>query len=92
MVLTSADVKVFKRNRFAKIISFFIVRVPEGSNQKYGVALDPVRVCAGSKTVRLRLTGGKTVSEYFLGAKIEYNLKLKGSDELGRAVSVSVTF
>ena len=92
VVLTSADVKVCKQNRFAKTISFFILQVPEEFYEKYSVELDPVRVCAGSQTVRLRLTDGKSVSDYLLGAKIEHNIELKGYDEIGRPVSVHVVF
>ncbi len=92
VVLTSADVKVCKQNRFAKTISFFIIQVPEEFYEKYSVELDPVRVCAGSQTVRLRLTDGKSVSDYLLGAKIEHNIELKGYDEIGRPVSVHVVF
>ena len=92
VVLTSADIKISKQNRFAKTISFFIIQVPEEFYEKYSVELDPVRVCAGSQTVRLRLTEGKSVSDYLLGAKIEHNIEFKGYDEIGRPVNVQVSF
>ena len=79
-------------HRFAKIISFLVVQVPKSSYQKYSAALDPVRICAGSKTIRLKLNTPKAFSDYFLGAKVKYDFKLKGRDEIGREVEVSVAF
>jgi hypothetical protein len=91
-ILTSADIKICKRNRYAKAISFFIVRVPEVSNEKCHVALRPVKVCAESKTIRLRLTDGKKASDYLLGAAVTHNIELRGYDEIGRAVRAHVGF
>ena len=92
VVLTSADIKICKRNRFAKTISFFIIQVPEELHEKFSVVLDPVKVCANSQTVRLRLTESKSVSDYLLGAKIKHQIELKGYDEIGRTVSVHLAF
>jgi hypothetical protein len=92
VTLTSADIKICKRNRFADMISFFIIQVPKVFSEEYSVELDPVRVCAGSQTVRLRLNEAKSVSDYLLGAKIEHKIDLKGSDEIGRPVSVHLAF
>lgn len=92
VVLTSADIKICKQNRFTKTISFFIIKVPEEFHEKYSVELDPVKVCASSQTVRLRLTGAKSVSDYLLGAKIEHEINLKGYDEIGRPVNVHLAF
>ena len=92
VVLTSADIKICKQNRFAKTISFFIIQVPQEFHEKYSVELDPVKVCASSQTVRLRLTGAKSVSDYLLGAKIEHKINLKGYDEIGRPVNVHLAF
>jgi hypothetical protein len=92
VVLTSADFKICKRNRFAKTISFFIIQIPEELQEKFRVELDPVKVCANSQTVRLRLTESKSVSDNLLGAKIEHKIELKGYDEIGRTVSVHLAF
>jgi hypothetical protein len=40
----------------------------------------------------LRLTEAKSVSDYLLGTKIEYNIELQGYDEIGRPVSVHIAF
>ena len=93
VTVTSADVTVYRRNRFAKAISFFIVRVPEKLSEKSSIELDPVKVCAGSKTVKLRLTSEEeSLSDYLLGAKIEHHIELQGYDEIGRSVSVNLRF
>ena len=92
VVLTSADIKICKQHRFAKTISFFIIQVPDKFHEKYRVELDPVKVCASSQTVRLRLPGAKSVSDYLLGAKIEHKIHLKGYDEIGRPVNVHFAF
>ena len=92
VVLTSADIKIFKQNRFAKTISFFIIQVPEAFCENYSVELDLVKVCDSSQTVRLRLTEAKPVSDYLLGAKIEHKINLKGYDEIGRPVNVHLAF
>jgi hypothetical protein len=92
VVLTSADIKICKQNRFAKMISFFIIQVPEVVSEKYSVELDPVRVCDSSQTVRLRLTKGKSISDYLLGAKIEHKIEFRGYDEIGRPVGVNTAF
>lgn len=93
VVLSSADVMVRKRNRFAKAISFCIWHVPSGSDSKYQVALDPVRVCRGSAFVLLSTDRSeKGFSDYLLGARFERVIVLQGHDELGRPVSVRVVF
>ena len=66
--------------------------VGKAFHEKYSVELDPVRVCAGSQIVKLRLIGAKSLSDYLLGAKIEHKINLKGYDEIGRPVSVNIAF
>jgi len=92
-VLSSADVIVRKRNQFAKLISYYVVHVSKGSEQRMTVAVDPVWVCGSSNDIRLPLYGSKKkFSDYLLGAKIERVVVLKGHDEIGRKVSVKVVF
>ncbi len=93
VVLSSADVTINRRNRFAKTISFFVWKVPSGSTRNVSLALDPVRVCACSREVLLAFDGcEKEFYDYLLGAKVDRVAVLKGHDELGRAVSVRVPF
>jgi len=91
--LSSADVKVRKKNRFAKAITLFFWRVPSGSKQNHSVFFDPVIVCGNSKLVELSLERfRKNFADYLLGASFERVAVLKGYDEIGRPVSLSVTF
>ncbi len=92
MTFTSAYVHVRKVNRLAKMISFFVIHVPDGSSEYFKVALEPVTVCSSSKNVKLNLVGGKFASDYFLGAKIERTVELFGHDEVGRSVGVKIVF
>ena len=93
VVISSADVTVRKRNRFAKAISFCIWHVPRGSVGTYQFALDPVRVCNGSAFVCLSLDKSKKdFSDYLLGARLTRSIVLHGHDELGRAVSAKMVF
>jgi len=93
VVVSSADVKVNKRYRFSKFISFCVWHVPKGSVYTVSVALDPVKICGGSRKVRLPLSGcGKDFLDYCLGAKLERLAVLKGHDELGRTVSAQLVF
>ena len=93
VVMSSADVKVNKKYRFSKFISFCVWHVPEGSVHRVSVALDPIKICGGSRKVRLPLSGcDKDFLDYLLGAKLERLVVLKGHDELGRAVSAQLVF
>ncbi|MFC1812582.1 hypothetical protein ACFL03_07810 [Thermodesulfobacteriota bacterium] len=92
-VLSSADVIIRKRNRFAKLISYYVVHVSKGSEQKMTVAVDPVWICSNSREFRLALSDcKKKLSDYLLGAEVERVAVLKGHDEIGRKVSVTVVF
>lgn len=93
VVMSSADVKVSKKYRFSKFISFCVWHVPEGSVHRVSVALDPVKICGGSRKVRLPLSGcDKDFLDYLLGAKLERLVVLKGHDELGRTISAQLIF
>jgi hypothetical protein len=93
VVLSSADVTINRRNRFAKILSFFVWKVPSGSTRNVSLAFDPVRISGCSRGVLLAFDGcEKEVYDYLLGVKFERVAVLKGHDELGRVVSVRVPF
>ena len=93
VVMSSADVKVNKKYKFSKFISFCVWHVPKGSVHRVSVALDPVKICSGSRKVSLPLSGcNKDFFDYLLGAKLERLAVLKGHDELGRTVSAQLIF
>jgi hypothetical protein len=92
VVITSADVTIHKRNRFAKAISYYVVHVPQGSEAKVSLQIN-VKIRGNSRVVRLSLSGcGKGFSDYLLGAKVQNVAVLHGHDEVGRNVDVKVVF
>ena len=93
VIISSANVTITKKNRFAKAISFFIWHVPDSSRHHVSVAIDPVNVCGEYAQVLLQHKGfNKDLKDYLLGAELERVAVLQGYDELGRAVSTSVKF
>jgi hypothetical protein len=92
VTLTSADVHVKKRNRFAKKISYFVMKVADGSSESYRVGLAPVVIHSSSKVIPLNLSDDTGFSDYLLGADIKRTIVLSGFDEIGRKVSVKVSF
>ena len=94
VILTSADIHLAKKNRFADVISFFVIKVSKGSNVSYSVAFDPVPLCGNSGNFEISLSRfcNKGLSDYLLGAQVTKSVVLKGYDELSRPVSVNVEF
>ena len=93
VVLSSADVVVRKRNRYAELISYYVIHVPKGSEARFSVPLEPVRICGDSRAVVLDMNRfQKGLGDYLLGADVSKSITLKGFDEIGRAVSVGVVF
>lgn len=93
VTMSSADVKILKRNRFAKAITLFLWRVPQNTEQNYSVYFDPVKVCGNSKPIRLSLEKfRKNLADYLLGAAFERVAVLRGHDEIGRPISLRIAF
>ena len=94
VILTSADIHLAKKNRFADVISFFVIKVSKGSNASYSVAFDPVPLRGNSGNFEIPLSRfcNKGLSDYLLGAQVTRSAVLKGYDELSRPVSVNVEF
>jgi len=91
VTLASIDVTVRKANRYARFISYYIWKVPKSSECRFSQAIAPVRVCGSSTTVRVKLTGNeKQFSDYLLGADLYVLGIIRGTDEIGRDVTVSV--
>ena len=91
VTLSSADVVVLKRNRYAKLISYYVMHVSKGSEARFSVPLEPVRICGGSRTVMLDMQRfEKGLGDYLLGANVTKSVTLKGFDEIGREVRVEV--
>jgi hypothetical protein len=93
VTLTSADVHVRKRNRFAKKISYFVMKVADGSTESYRVGLEPVSVRGESTLISIPVDRRKPqFTDYLLGADIKRTVVLSGHDEIGRKVYVKVSF
>lgn len=93
VTLTSAEIRIRKRNRFAKTISFWVMHVPSGSEKSRVVAVGPVTVCGGTADVVVPIgSSGNGLSDYLLGAKVSLTVTLKGFDEVGRAVTAKMVF
>ena len=93
ITLSSADVIVRKRNQYAKWISYYVMHVPKGSESRFDVAFEPVRICGNTRTVTLDIRRSEQrVGDYILGAKVTKSLNLRGFDEIGRQVNVKVIF
>jgi len=92
VTITSAEVLVEKVNRFAKKISYFVMKVPAGSSERFRVAFSPVKVCNGSREIRLDLSDSKGLSDYLLGADARRSVLVHGLDEVGRKVMAEVRF
>ena len=91
VTLMLADILVSKKNHFAKMINFYIWKVPYGSKDSFSIALSPVKICGGASIIKIDIRQSqKDWRDYLIGAKLEFDLKLKGFDEIGRAVSVSI--
>jgi hypothetical protein len=92
VTITGAEVVVEKVNRFAKKISYFVMKVPEGSSERFRIPLNPVKVCGGVREIRLDLSDEKGLSDYLLGADVRRAVTVSGLDEVGRNVMAEVRF
>ena len=93
VIMSSADIKVLKTNRFAKAITLFFWHVPQSTEQNYSVHFNPVKVCGNSNQTELSLGGfRKNLAEFLFGVTFERVAMLKGIDEIGRPISLSITF
>ena len=55
VTLSSVDITVRKFNRFAGFISYYIMKVPKGSQAKYSKTIRPVQICGESRNIKLKL-------------------------------------
>lgn len=93
VTLSSAYIKILRRNKFAKAITLFLFRVPQNTEQNYSVCFDSVKVCGNSKQTDLSLKDfRKNFADYLLGADFERATVLKGHDEIGRPISLWIAF
>jgi hypothetical protein len=93
VVISSAEVTVTKKNKFAKVITLFFWKVPSGIKNTTSIFVDPVEVCSNSANIQLPINNfGKNLIDYLLGAKFERIAILTGYDEIGRVARAKVEF
>ena len=92
VILSSAEIRIVKKNRFAKVMNF-LWNAESGSEKSISVPIGPVHVCGSSADFLLDLGGSDlNIEDFLLGAKITYITKINGQDEVGRVVKVNLTF
>jgi hypothetical protein len=93
VVISSAEITISKKNRFAKIITLFFWRVSSGSEYEISIPITPLKLCRNSKQIRLSMDKSrKNFGDYLLGAKLKRIATLSGHDEIGRLVRTRVAF
>jgi hypothetical protein len=95
VIISSAKLRVRQTNRFAGIITLFFWKVPQVREQIKSICLDidPVMLCGNSARVPLPMIASKKkLVDYLTGATIENTVELQGQDEVGRPVTVKITF
>ena len=91
VIISSAEVTVTKKNRFAKAITLFFWRVPSGLEYKISLLITPLKLCGNSSQIRLPLDKSrKNFGDYFLGAELKRIAVLTGHDEIGRLIRTRV--
>ena len=93
VVISSAEITITKKNRFAKTITLFFWRVPSRLEHKISIPITPLKLCSNSTQFRLSMDKyRKNFGDYLLGADIKRIAVLSGHDEIGRLVRTKVAF
>jgi len=93
VIISSAEVTITKKNKFARVVTLFFWKVPSGVKNTTSISVDPVEVCSNSANIQLPIKNfGKNLVDYLLGAKFERVASLTGYDEIGRPITVSTDF
>ena len=84
-----ARMRILKRNRHARAVTLFLYRVPEVSEERFRIPIEPLRLCDDSGEIRMPLSAeGQGVRDFLLGAEQRIMMEILGHDELGREVRV----
>jgi hypothetical protein len=91
VVISSADLRILQTNKFANVITLFLWKVPPIIEHTASISIDPIKVCGNSAKIQLPIGNlGKSLLDYFLGAKLRKIAVLTGCDEIGRPITVKV--
>jgi len=93
VTVVSADISIRKKYKFSRFINFCIMKVPYESDNQFKTALDPIKICNETLTIRLNpYQLQKTWKDYCLGTKLNCHVKIHGFDELNRPVFTAIRF
>jgi hypothetical protein len=91
VTITSVDISVHKHNRFSKVISFFMFKVPSMVEYKSSISIVPIKVCNNSANIILPNSDfQKSLSDYLLYSYFAITVTLNGYDELGRGTRLKI--
>ena len=72
VVISSAEITIIKKSRFAKLITLFLWKMPFKFTHTTPISIEPVEVCSNSADIHLPINSfGKSFVNYFLGVKFE---------------------
>lgn len=86
VLLTDLDIRVQQTNRYASLISYYVVHVPKSSSRTIHRTLG-FKLKGNSRTIKIPLTSS-SIGDIFLGAECRAIIRLKGTDELGRDITL----
>lgn len=92
VTLTSAEITITEKNRHARFISYYFMKINSGRILTMALSLpEPVFLKAGKiQQVQLRIPSNQSsLSDKFTGKMKSYSLIFFGTDELGRNISVN---
>jgi hypothetical protein len=93
VVISSIEITVIKKNRFAKLVTLFLWKVPSRLEYKISIPITQLKLCNDSSQINLSLDKSrKNLNDYLLGAKFKRKAVLTGHDETGRPVLSFVEF
>ncbi|MDZ7760037.1 MAG: hypothetical protein U5L00_07270 [Desulfovermiculus sp.] len=89
--ISTAEMFVHKSYRLADIYNFCIWKVPENATEHMTIGLDPIQLKNSSHIISLPLQE-RGIKDVLLGASTSGKIRLKGVDQSGHPLQVTVRF
>ena len=86
VLLIGLEIQIQQTNRYASLISYYIVHVPKSSSRTIHRTLG-FKLKGNSRTIKIPLTSS-SLGDLILGAECKAIIRLEGTDELGRPISL----
>ena len=86
VLLTDLDIEIQQTNRYASLISYYVIHVPQSSSRTIHRTLG-LKLKNNSRTITIPLTSS-SLGDLLLGAECRAIVRLSGTDELGRPISL----